>query len=112
MKKILFSAALMMGFAVVSVAGTPKSESKPTETQSTNKSGQSLYWYDVVYDGSHQDGYVPNGTTPEQGERSEMEGDCPQGEAKLCKVGFQSQQTLPISSENLGNATENITRSN
>ncbi len=111
MKKLLFSAALIMGAAAVSFAGNPKGETKDANTAKTEaKAGNQLFWYDVVYDGAHPNGYVPTGSIPSQEERSEAEDGCPAGEAKLCKVGYSQTQTLPL--EDFSTATDDIKRSN
>ena len=97
MKKIIFSAALLMGFAVVSFAGNPKGSATSTEspTEAKTTAQTSYYWYDVQYDAFGQP-YVPAGSTPTQGERDKVEGDCELGNDKLCKVGYSNAQTLPI----------------
>jgi hypothetical protein len=53
MKKILFSAALLMGAATISFAGNPKGETKDAKTPiengqetTTKQKAQALYWYD------------------------------------------------------------------
>ncbi len=89
--------ALMLGLTVTVFAGTPKGETKdPKKAEAAaNTSGSSFYWYDVQYDAFGQP-YVPAGSTPTQGERDKVEGECELGNDKLCKVGYSNAQTLPI----------------
>lgn len=111
MKKLsLFITALMLGLTATAFAGNPKGEAKELKgvetTASTNSS--SMYWYDVQYDASNNP-FVSAGTTPTQGERENVEGECEPGDEKLCKVGYSTAQTLPIN--NLQGAEDQITRS-
>jgi hypothetical protein len=91
MKKILFSAALLMG-AAVSFAGTPKGENKdaakaqPTEVATatetkTEQKAQQLYWY--TPDGANSLGY---GENPNNG--------CSQPGVG-CAIGFLNEDADP-----------------
>jgi len=100
MKKIIFSAALLMGFATMSFAGNPKVETKdnPSATKTEAKAGTDLVWYKVVYDASHTMGYIPANAQPIfEGDQSGAEalGECPSGNAKDCLRGFADEPTLP-----------------
>lgn len=47
MKKVILSAALLMGFATISFAGTPKGETKeatPAKSEAKSESGGTTYW--------------------------------------------------------------------
>ena len=101
--------ALMLGLTVTVFAGTPKGETKdPKKAEASTATSASLYWYDVQYDASNNP-FVSASTTPTQGERENVEGECEPGDEKLCKVGYSTAQTLPIN--NLQGAEDQITRS-
>lgn len=99
MKKLFFSAALLMGFAAVSFAGNPKDAKNTNGTEA--KAKQNLVWYKVTYDATHPQGYIPSGTAIEAtGDRSEAEAleTCPEGSNFDCLRGFESTPTLPTNS--------------
>lgn len=94
MKKIIFSAALLMGFAVVSFAGNPK-DGKATATENTTetKAGQQLYWYRVSY-ATNPNGIVPaNSPLEAYDEEANVNSPCDPGSERDCLRGFPEAQT-------------------
>lgn len=97
MKKLLFSAALLMGFAVVSFAGNPKGESKNSSESAAKSQTQVLHWYQVTYNASYPDGAILSANDYEDtGEKSEIVSPCDPGNNQDCLRGFtQELQTFP-----------------
>ncbi len=95
MKKIIFSVALLMGFAAASFAGNPKDSKSETFTQTTSNS--TMVWYKVTYDAGHPLGYIPAGSTSLADDRNEAEAleECEPGVTRDCLRGFNNAPTLP-----------------
>jgi len=93
MKKVFFS-ALLMGFAAVTFAGTPKSENNGA----TRSSDDDMVWYRVTYDASHQQGYIKAGEpiafTGDQSGAAAL-GLCPVGNDLDCLRGYNTPPSLP-----------------
>ncbi|ULT38769.1 hypothetical protein KRR40_27245 [Niabella defluvii] len=99
MKKLLFSAALTMGFAAVSFAGSPKGNTKeatPTKAEATSQT-QTLHWYQVTYNATYPNGAILNaGDYEDTGEKSEIVSPCEPGNNQDCLRGFAEElQTFP-----------------
>lgn len=102
MKKILLSAALLMGLSTAVFAGTPKGEAKePKKAEVSSNTSTNLVWYKVTYDAAHPSGYIPAGRAPEiTADKAEAEelNLCPDGASYDCLRGFENPPTLPTNS--------------
>lgn len=89
MKKVLFSAALLMGLSAVSFAGNPKGEASPATSETKTKVADApLYWFSTEDDGSLTD---PSGIDPlvQPSETAPCDGSSPD----MCARGFTQEQT-------------------
>nr|WP_199078233.1 hypothetical protein [Pedobacter sp. ASV19] len=103
MKKVFFSAALLLGLTSISFADTPKGEAKDakSETPTTSETGVTMKWYAVTYDAAHPNGYIPSGSTIlVTGEQTDAESlrKCEEGTTFDCLRGFVSTPSLPSNS--------------
>lgn len=99
MKKIIFFAALVMGFATVSIAGTPNSHKEATigKSEASIKSA-SLYWYTVTYNATYPNGAIlsEDDKLDQEGEKSEIVSPCSPGNNQDCLRGFADElQVFP-----------------
>lgn len=92
MKKVIFSAALMMGLATVSFAGTPKECKTTAENVTKTKSGE-LYWYKVSY-ATNPGGIIPaNSPLVAYDLEANVTSPCDPGSERDCLRGFEEEQT-------------------
>lgn len=101
MKKLLFSAALLMGAVAVSFAGMPKDSKSETANNTEGQVKAVYYWYKVTYDAAHPSGFIPSGTSMllngDETEARELE-ECDEGSQRDCLRGFDAAPTLPTNS--------------
>jgi hypothetical protein len=93
MKKVIFSAALLMGVAIISFAGNPKDGKTNVGNATETKAGQQLYWYKVSY-ATDPNGIVPaNSPLVAHDEEANVNSPCDAGSERDCLRGFQQAQT-------------------
>ena len=101
MKKIILSAALLMGFAVVSFAGTPKDGN--TVNDNSGEAKQNLVWYKVTYNATYPQGAVLSSSDlVDEGEESEIDSPCDDGTQRDCLRGFSAAPSFPSTSNGDG----------
>lgn len=95
MKKAIYAAAVLLGLATLSFAGTPANktvkEESPVVTTSATSTGE-LYWYKVSYVGNPS-GYIPSGAPLQAHDvKANVTADCEDGTTRDCYRGFIAEQ--------------------
>lgn len=99
--KILCALSLTLGTTSVLFAGNPKTDIKPSASESDkplvteSKDPNILYWYQVTYNAEHMSGAVLSADAyVDEGEKEEISSPCAPGNQRDCLRGFAA----PLSS--------------